>query len=1047
MKQNYRLGIDLGSTSLGWCMLELDQEGEPCSVLNMGVRIFPDGRDAKSKEPLSVARRSYRAQRRNLDRYLHRVRKLLEYFTIHGFISMEQAETDALFAINPYELRARALDSELSSGELARAIIHLAKRRGFRSNRKLLSDKKTAYSVAIENLKLNLQKSGSRSLGEYLFKEQAIFSGANEINRKPSKFRYEVNSDDPMPIFPTRDIVENEFDQIWDSQAKYNALYTELHKAAIKNIIFYQRPLMKQPVGKCQLLPLYQRAPKAHLLFQEFRIRQDLNNLRLISAFDNSTQDLSDAQYKTLYQMLSSKREVKFSTMRKELFGKRAGDYSFNLEANKREKLLGNLTRMEVLSHSESLWSLWESWSPEQQEKIIELLISDLDDQPLIIELESLGIDPQTSEQLMQLNLPGEYANISIEAMNRILPFMRDRHIYSKACEMAGISHSGEYNGIVYPDGDLPYYGELLKRETLELKRKSGDIDSDKHGKINNPTVHIALNQLRKLVNELCKKYGQPQQIVLEVGKEIKLSKAEKERINKINNQNKKINERIDEFLTNNAQSINRQNRLKVSLWMELSENELDRRCVYSGRQISATDLFTPKVEIDHILPKSRTYDDSSANKILCVNEANRYKGERSPFEAFGNSDNGYDWSGIVSRAQSLPDNKKKRFLKDAMARFDDQEEVLARMLNDTRYMSRIAMKYMYYICGSANVWVVTGRHTHMLRGKWGLNNALGNGEEKDRTDHRHHAIDAFVIGLTSRSLIKHLADSIRRSEDRFIENIEPPFSGFKYHDFQDKVDAIKVSYKPDHVKPSVLQKRGQTAGSLSKETAYGFVKLDEKDNNFAYFSERIKVTALKIKDIPRIASPDIRNALQSKFGHITEDKAFNQSIVHWAKEHNIKKIKLHFKAKLSTMVPIKDKEGNTYKYYQSGENLFADIYQKDPTDPLCSWDIEIVSSYEAHQKDFVPYWKKLYPKAKKIMRLYKNDIVAFTNSDGVRELRRVRKMSGNVVYLREITISTKPKNLQDIGEQFNPNTLYRLQACKAGIDIIGRYHDPYTGC
>ena len=162
MKERYRLGVDLGSTSLGWCMLKLDENNDPAGIINLGVRIFPDGREMKSHEPLAVKRRGYRGQRRNLDRYLERIRALISYLLENGFLPQDERQRSEVFQINPYYLRAKALDEQLQPAEFARALIHLAKRRGFRSNRKALSDSKTKLSEAIENLKAQLDETGAR---------------------------------------------------------------------------------------------------------------------------------------------------------------------------------------------------------------------------------------------------------------------------------------------------------------------------------------------------------------------------------------------------------------------------------------------------------------------------------------------------------------------------------------------------------------------------------------------------------------------------------------------------------------------------------------------------------------------------------------------------------------------------------------------------------------------------------------------------------------------------------------------------------------------
>ncbi|HNX00654.1 MAG TPA: type II CRISPR RNA-guided endonuclease Cas9, partial [Candidatus Cloacimonadota bacterium] len=135
-KENYRLGIDMGSTSIGWCMLKLNDNNEPYDIINMGVRIFPDGRDDKSKEPLSVKRRNYRSMRRNLDRYLLRREQLLHFLDEHSLLPKDENERTSLFIKDPLEIRVKALDKEISLYEFSRAIIHLSKRRGFKSNRK-----------------------------------------------------------------------------------------------------------------------------------------------------------------------------------------------------------------------------------------------------------------------------------------------------------------------------------------------------------------------------------------------------------------------------------------------------------------------------------------------------------------------------------------------------------------------------------------------------------------------------------------------------------------------------------------------------------------------------------------------------------------------------------------------------------------------------------------------------------------------------------------------------------------------------------------------
>jgi len=1068
MKERYRLGVDLGSTSLGWCMLKLDDNNDPTGIINMGVRIFPDGREMKSHEPLAVKRRGYRGQRRNLDRYLERIRALISYLLENGFLPEDERHRNEVFKINPYHLRTKALDEQLSPAEFARALIHLAKRRGFRSNRKIQSDKTTKITEGIENLRKQLDETGARTLGEYMWelynknpdhpnqktlKKRGVEAYPHKMGHhidQPIKFRYEKTY--ANPIFPTRQMVEHEFNAVWHAQADFSDIYTEEHRQKIHEIIFFQRPLKPAQQGRCEFEPDELRAPKAHPLFQEFRILQNLNNMKEVDLFQGTSSCLSPEHHDKLYALLHAKKEVEFKAMRKALWGKEADDHGFNLETEKTKKLPGDQTSA-VFNKKDNadLKPVWDAWTDELKSSLIEILISDMDDVQKVEEMATLGLEEDIIDRMLDLNFPDGYASVSLKAIKKILPFLRQKLVLSEACREAGYDHSLEYSGEIYDQGDLPYYGEVLKQEVTKLTRNSGDEEADVHGKINNPTVHVALNQLWKLVNSLSLKYGAPAQVVLELGKEARMSAEKRKNLIKAMNDNEKLNDEIRAFLTEHHQPINHNNMLRVKLWRELGKNEIDRRCVYTGDQISVSDLFSHKIEIDHILPKSRTYDDTTANKVLCAARANRAKGEKTPWEAWHDSPGEYKWEDILARSSRLArDSQKWRFRSDAMERFEDEGELLKRMLNDTRYMSRVAMKYMWYVCGNSNVWTVTGKHTGLLRKKWGLNAVFeGQVREKDRTDHRHHAIDAFVIALTSRSMVKKMADNIKQAKGRLIEGIDLPYPQFDHQEFQNRIHNIAVSYKPDQINADKLAKRNQTGGALVKETAYGYAGPDPDSPKYHLYTIRKAVSELTRKDIKNVVQADLRNELEQLASKFPDDD-FKVEIKKWAASNNIKKVKLALSKNPAVMVPIRDKNGKAFKYMDSGENLFADIYLSTPTDPNCKWGIEIVGSYYAQRPGFVPQWKKDHPKGKKIMRVFKNDIIALDGPDGKRELRRVRKMTNSKLYLRPINIAKKPQVdstgkqvSEDKGEAFVMSTLQDLNARKAGIDIIGRVFDP----
>ena len=135
----YKFAFDLGSISCGWSVVRIDDENNVIGFEDIGVRIFPDGRDAKSKEPLQVARRNARCARARNDRILQRRHKIIDLLKANGMIqNNNNKDKNSDERKNPYELRAKAVDEKVSLPELGRIMYNLSLRRGFKSNRKEL---------------------------------------------------------------------------------------------------------------------------------------------------------------------------------------------------------------------------------------------------------------------------------------------------------------------------------------------------------------------------------------------------------------------------------------------------------------------------------------------------------------------------------------------------------------------------------------------------------------------------------------------------------------------------------------------------------------------------------------------------------------------------------------------------------------------------------------------------------------------------------------------------------------------------------------------
>ena len=361
--------------------------------------------------------------------------------------------------------------------------------------------------------------------------------------------------------------------------------------------------------------------------------------------------------------------------------------------------------------------------------------------------------------------------------------------------------------------------------------------------------------------------------------------------------------------------------------------------------------VVSSQTEVDHILPFSRTLDDSPANKVVCLASANRVKGDRSPFEAFGHSPPGYDYDAILSRAISLRDNKRWRFESDAMQQFESENRFLDRQLNETRYLSRTACKYLAHLYdkkteGNRRVRAIPGHMTSVLRRGWGLEGMLrvtpaGEIVRKQRDDHRHHAIDAFVVANTTQGLLQRFAHASSSRRQDAAERLAAiagdvrPWEGFNREDLRPFLDRLVVSYKPDH---GTRGQHGRTTGQLHNETAYGLIELSETDPSEVVV--RKPLDRLKHRDLAPV--PDgkptkgvrdlaLRAALLKLWDEVGgkaaefAQRATSEGVVLNGRRQNVRKVRVLDEQRV---LAIRDHAGKAYKGYLPGGNEFTVVWQ-----------------------------------------------------------------------------------------------------------------------
>ena len=219
------------------------------------------------------------------------------------------------------------------------------------------------------------------------------------------------------------------------------------------------------------------------------------------------------------------------------------------------------------------------------------------------------------------------------------------------------------------------------------------------------------------------------------------------------------------------------------------------------------------------------------------------------------------------------------------MERFADEDRFLDRQLNETRYLSRTARTYLAHLYDEKSendlrVRVIPGRMTALLRHAWGLNGMLSESveesyERKQRDDHRHHAIDAFVVANTTQGLLQRFArasaSGYHNAEENLAKFAPRPWEGFSRSQLKPHLDKIVVSHKLDQGTRGIA---GKTTGKLHNETAYGIVELSE--SGASRVVHRKSVSKLKETDLDEdkgiVRDPKLREALRNLWEQVEAD-------------------------------------------------------------------------------------------------------------------------------------------------------------------------------
>ena len=926
----YNIGLDIGIGSVGFAVMELDEHDEPIKILHAGSRIFDVAEVPKTGEPLAKGRREARGMRRRLRRRALRKQRIRGLITSSGLVTSSQLET--LYdgeAMDVYALRTAALDRILTNEELAKVLIHLSQRRGFRSNRKSGASKEDGVllKAVSANASLMLEK-GYRSVGEMLHKDETY---SEEKRNKGESYKNTVS----------RDMVEAEAKAIFSSQReKSNALCSEEFEEKFLKILLSQRSFDEGPsgvskykvdfdkmVGYCTHFPEEKRAPKAAYSFEYSDLLQKINHLRI--EVGGKATPLEDYQKKMLIELAHTSEGLNFAKIRKEL-GMEGGKFNLvRYENGKGDDAVEKSTKLGCLkSYHEMRKALDKveknrisTWTNERRNSVARVFSLYKNEDRLRSEVQAIGIDECDIQALLDAGINfSRFSNLSIKALDMLVPHLEDGMTYDKACDAAGINFKGDDKG--------------HEQFTLSLQKLARAADNT----ITSPVAKRAISQTGKVVNAIIRQMGtSPIFINIELARDMSQTRDNRNKAEKDMKENQARNERIrNELIDTDGQTAPRGlDIVKLRLWQEQ-----DGRCMYSAAAIPREDLFkTGVADIDHIVPYSISFNDTYNNKVLVTAVENRNKGARLPLQ-YLTGQKREDFKVRVGATTAIRKAKKNFLLKEEITD-DDINTFKQRNLQDTRTTSAFVYRYLskhlafsdFNTNKKRHVTAVNGAVTAMLRSRWGLSKVREDGD-------LHHAIDACVVACTTQgdinelTMINKLSSYYRRRETKYTpsedkelvigtatgevsERFPEPFEGFRDRLFG-KINevgktAIDVNGEVTHGTIVSRMPRRKVTGEAHKETIKG-ISSDGK------LLKKVALTDLKLNKDGEIDGfyggndPGLEQALKERLIEFDGDakKAFDQPFFKVAKDGltktRVKKVKIEEKSTLN--VDVHDGKG-----------------------------------------------------------------------------------------------------------------------------------------
>lgn len=786
-------GIDLGIASCGWAVLRHPTASDPTGeIVAMGSWMFDVPETDKERTPTNQLRRGNRLLRRVIRRRAQRMAEIRRLFARHGLLAGQEPDALKRAGLDPWELRARGLDKLLSPAELAVALGHIAKRRGFRSAAK----RKEANAAGDDQKMLKALEATRERLGRYR-------TVGEMFGRDPDYSTRKRNRDGMFDRTQSRDDLLHEVGELFRAQSRLgNATATAELETAFTAIAFRQLATQdsEKLVGLCLFEPKEKRAAKFAPSFEKFRLLSKLVHLRIATKdgerpltpdeIAKATADLGKTaklSVKEVRKRIGLPDDQRFTAIKPE-------DESHDIAARTGEAMHGTKKLRDALGND--LWMELKGQAG-QLDRIAHVISFFETADTIGAELRKLNLPAGAVDALLddlaQFSRFKGAGHFSALAARRLIPHLESGLRYDQACEAAGYDHAAS---------------RWSRREQVADKPAFNRLVADMGKEIANPVARKSLTEGLKQLWAMRNRWGLPEAVHIELARDVGNSLEERRKIEKRLNDTtaQRQRERQEARDLLKIEDINGDTLLRYRLWKEQGG-----RCPYTDRAIPPTAIVATdnSHQVDHILPWSRFGDDSFSNKVLCTAEANQRKKGQTPFEWIMASQGEEGWAVFVGRVEgnaAFRGSKKRNYvLKNAK---EAEERFRTRNLNDTRYACRLlaeAVKLFYpegerqEKGGVRRVFTRPGGLTAALRSAWGVE-SLKKIDGKRVDDARHHALDALVVAAIGEWEVQRLTRSYQEWEQkglaRPLRQVDPPWgdpASFR-REVKDAYDSIFVA-------------------------------------------------------------------------------------------------------------------------------------------------------------------------------------------------------------------------------------------------------------